>query len=148
MPARLAHVAPTSVGSPHPRSWCTHQERPHIQIQRTNRGGRKYLTVVVGLDAHGKAVAPSFPPCAVLSLPSPPPFRTSPRGVRGAALADVDLKKATKQFANKFACGCSVAKNVIGINELVIQGDVVDDLVDYIQETWPAVRRQAILCSL
>ena len=95
-----------------------------------------------------RAGGPPFPPCAVLPLPSPPPFRTSPRGVRGAALADVDLKKATKQFANKFACGCSVAKNVIGINELVIQGDVVDDLVDYIQETWPTVRRQAILCSL
>ena len=51
----------------------------------------------------------------------------------------MDLKKATKQFSNRFACGCSVSKNNVGQNEVIIQGDVVDELVEYLQETWPNV---------
>jgi density-regulated protein len=53
---------------------------------------------------------------------------------------DVDLKKATKQFANKFACGCSAGRTVTGQSEVVVQGDVVDDLVAFIVEEWPSVR--------
>jgi len=29
------------------------QERPVVQVQRTNRGGRKYLTVITNLEEQG-----------------------------------------------------------------------------------------------
>ena len=48
---------------------------------------------------------------------------------------DIDLRKATKAFSNKFSCGASVT----GDDEIVIQGDVTDDLFDFIPETWPDV---------
>lgn len=49
---------------------------------------------------------------------------------------DVDLKKATKTLSNKFACGCSVAKNATGINEVILQGDVIDDVCDFLAQTF------------
>ena len=49
--------------------------------------------------------------------------------------SDIDLKKACKAFANKFSCGASVA----GDDEIVIQGDVTYDLLDFIPEKWPEV---------
>ncbi|CAG8698448.1 15729_t:CDS:2 [Cetraspora pellucida] len=52
---------------------------------------------------------------------------------------DIDLKKAAKSFATKFACGSSVVKNNQGNDEIVVQGDVSDDLFDFILETWPDV---------
>ena len=51
----------------------------------------------------------------------------------------MDLKKASKVFANKFACGSSVSKTPAGGQEIVIQGDFVDDLMDFIPETWENV---------
>ena len=47
----------------------------------------------------------------------------------------IDLKKASKAFANRFSCGSSVT----GEDEIVIQGDVTDDLWDFIPEKWPDV---------
>ncbi|KAG0331572.1 Translation machinery-associated protein 22, partial [Podila humilis] len=52
---------------------------------------------------------------------------------------DVDLKKAAKLFANKFACGSSVTKNNQGNDEIVVQGDVSDEIFDLILEHWPIV---------
>ncbi|KAK4684999.1 density-regulated protein, partial [Tremellales sp. Uapishka_1] len=49
--------------------------------------------------------------------------------VHGLDLFGVDLKKASKLFANKFATGSSVSKNPQGEEEIVIQGDVGDDIV-------------------
>jgi density-regulated protein DRP1 len=51
----------------------------------------------------------------------------------------VDLKKAAKLFANKFACGSSVTKNNQGNDEIVVQGDVSDEIFDLILEHWPIV---------
>lgn len=48
---------------------------------------------------------------------------------------DIDLKVAAKFFGTKFACGSSVT----GDDEIVIQGDVKDDLFDIIPEKWPEV---------
>ena len=50
-------------------------------------------------------------------------------------LSDIDLKKAAKIFAQKYSCGSSVT----GPDEIVIQGDVLDDLLDFIPEKWPEV---------
>ncbi|KAI7817683.1 translation initiation factor SUI1 [Gamsiella multidivaricata] len=52
---------------------------------------------------------------------------------------DVDLKKAAKLFANKFACGSSVTKNNQGNDEIVVQGDVSDEIFDLILEHWPVI---------
>ena len=51
------------------------------------------------------------------------------------AFVEIDLKVASKAFGSKFACGSSVT----GDDEIVIQGDVKDDLFDFIPEKWPQV---------
>lgn len=51
------------------------------------------------------------------------------------SFSDIDLKVAAKFFGTKFACGSSVT----GDDEIVIQGDVKDDLFDIIPEKWPEV---------
>lgn len=42
--------------------------------------------------------------------------------------ADIDLKKAAKFFANRFATGSSLSKNPQGEDEIFIQGDVADEV--------------------
>lgn len=46
----------------------------------------------------------------------------------------MDLKKAAKLFAQKFATGASVTKNPQGLEEIVVQGDVSAEIVDMIEE--------------
>jgi len=41
----------------------------------------------------------------------------------------IDLKKAAKFFAQRFATGSSVSKNPQGQDEIVIQGDVWEEVV-------------------
>jgi density-regulated protein DRP1 len=60
--------------------------------------------------------------------------------VTGLATYDVDLKKASKMFGSRFACGSSVT----GDDEIVIQGDVKDDLFDFIPEKWPEIDEDTI----
>ena len=45
----------------------------------------------------------------------------------------MDLKRAAKLFATKFACGSSVTKNPQGLDEIVVQGDVSVDISDMIE---------------
>lgn len=47
---------------------------------------------------------------------------------------DVDLKKASKLFAQRFATGASVTKNAAGFDEIVVQGDVSQEIYDMIEE--------------
>jgi translation initiation factor 1 (eIF-1/SUI1) len=39
-------------------------------------------------------------------------------------------------FANKFACGASIVRNVHGKDDIVIQGDVADPLAVLLCDTW------------
>ncbi|CAD7090682.1 unnamed protein product [Hermetia illucens] len=55
--------------------------------------------------------------------------------VTGLNTFDIDLKVAAKFFGTKFACGSSVT----GEDEIVIQGDVKDELFDVIPEKWPEI---------
>ncbi|XP_059618769.1 density-regulated protein homolog [Phlebotomus argentipes] len=55
--------------------------------------------------------------------------------VTGLSTFGLDLKVAAKFFGTKFACGSSVT----GDDEIVIQGDVKDDLFDVIPEKWPEI---------
>ena len=66
---------------------------------------------------------------AYLLLQSPGTLCTLP------ITTDIDLKKASKTFAQHFSCGSSVT----GEDEIVIQGDVSDDVIDFILDKWPQV---------
>ncbi|KAK6055002.1 density-regulated protein DRP1 [Cooperia oncophora] len=73
-------------------------------------------------------------------------LQREPRGkksvtvIRGLATFEIDLKQASKLFSQKFACGSSVT----GADEIVIQGDVKDDLLDMIPTKWPQVQEEMI----
>ena len=54
--------------------------------------------------------------------------------VRGLDLFGVALGDAAKQFKKKFACGCAVVTSPDSKEEVVIQGDVVDDVAEYVVE--------------
>ncbi|KAI0307010.1 translation initiation factor SUI1 [Multifurca ochricompacta] len=54
--------------------------------------------------------------------------------IRGLEAFGVDLKKAAKLFAQRFATGGSVTKNAAGIDEIVVQGDVSQEIYDMIAE--------------
>jgi density-regulated protein DRP1 len=58
--------------------------------------------------------------------------------IAGLSSNDVDIEVAKKFFAQKFSCGCSKGEN----DELIIQGDVLDNLFSVIPERFPQVRLQ------
>jgi density-regulated protein DRP1 len=60
--------------------------------------------------------------------------------VKGLNTFGVDLKVAAKFFGSKFACGSSVT----GEDEIVIQGDVKDELYEVIPEKWPEIDEDLI----
>ncbi|KIK39889.1 hypothetical protein CY34DRAFT_807739 [Suillus luteus UH-Slu-Lm8-n1] len=53
--------------------------------------------------------------------------------IHGLEAFDIDLKKAAKFLAQKFATGASVTKNAQGQDEIVVQGDVSDDVLELIE---------------
>ena len=61
------------------------------------------------------------------------PTRTNPNH-GSVVILGVDLKKAAKLFAQKFATGSSVTKNPQGQDEIVVQGDVSDEILDMISD--------------
>lgn len=50
--------------------------------------------------------------------------------VSGLEHFDLDLKKISKDFGKKFATGSSVTKTPSGGEEIVVQGDVSDEIFD------------------
>lgn len=52
------------------------------------------------------------------------------------AFIGIELKAASKVFGQKFATGSSVTGNG---DEIVIQGDVKDEIIDILTEKWPEV---------
>ncbi|KAG2229444.1 translation initiation factor SUI1 [Thamnidium elegans] len=64
--------------------------------------------------------------------------------IYGLDIFGVDLKKAAKMFANRFACGSSVAKNNQGQDEIVVQGDFSDELLKMILSNWTNVPEENI----
>ncbi|VDN53529.1 unnamed protein product [Dracunculus medinensis] len=60
--------------------------------------------------------------------------------VKGLALFGVDLKAAAKLFAAKFACGSSVTAP----DEIVVQGDVKDELLEVITGKWRQIDEGSI----
>lgn len=54
--------------------------------------------------------------------------------ISGLEQFSIDLKKAAKQLAGKFATGSSVAKNPQGLEEVVVQGDVAEEVKEMIEK--------------
>ncbi|KAK3724886.1 Translation machinery-associated protein 22 [Vermiconidia calcicola] len=54
--------------------------------------------------------------------------------VSGLEHFGLDLKKVAKEFGKKFATGSSVAKTAAGGEEITVQGDVSDDIFDWLTE--------------
>ncbi|GHJ85995.1 hypothetical protein NliqN6_2397 [Naganishia liquefaciens] len=54
--------------------------------------------------------------------------------IHGLDAFGIDMKKAAKFLAQKFATGASVSKNPQGYDEIVIQGDVTEEVVDLITD--------------
>lgn len=92
-----------------------------IKVARAQRSKKKHVTIIVGLKTFG--------------MPPPPIYSFHIFSTVCHCCADIDLKKASKSFAQHFSCGSSVT----GEDEIVIQGDVTDDIIDFIQEKWPEV---------
>ena len=76
------------------------QAEKKLEVFRSNRGKKKYVTVIVGM-----------------------------------ATFNVDLKDASKLFSKKFACSSSVT----GPDEIVVQGDVKDDIIEFIPEKFSEI---------
>lgn len=76
------------------------QAEKKLEVFRSNRGKKKYVTVIVGMATFG-----------------------------------VDLKDASKSFSKKFACSSSVT----GPDEIVVQGDVKDEIIELIPEKFPEI---------
>lgn len=54
---------------------------------------------------------------------------------RAVCVIDIELKKAAKFLAQKFATGASVTKNAQGQDEIVVQGDVSDEVLELIENS-------------
>lgn len=100
-----------------------------ICVSRAPRGKKKSVTVVTGLSSFGLY---SF--CVILHQ------NMILIGFSLCVSIEIDLKVAAKFFGTKFACGSSVT----GDDEIVIQGDVKDDLFDIIPEKWPEIDEDSI----
>ncbi|CCJ31233.1 unnamed protein product [Pneumocystis jirovecii] len=66
--------------------------------------------------------------------------------IQGLELFNIDIKKAAKLFGKKFATGSSVTKNASGYDELIVQGDYIDEIYNYIIETYPEIPESNIDC--
>jgi density-regulated protein DRP1 len=71
--------------------------------------------------------------------------RKSVTHVGGVEAFGLDLRVVTKRLANKYACGCSVVKSAAGDDEIVIQGDFVDDLMEFLPSEWPLIPSDQIV---
>ncbi len=70
--------------------------------------------------------------------------RKSTVTVSGLHHYDVDLKKAAKMFAQKFACGSSVSKNPQGFDDIVVQGDVEYEIEELILQSFKQIPSEMI----
>ena len=66
--------------------------------------------------------------------------------VSGLEEHGIDLKKIAKDFGKKFATGSSVTKTASGGEEITVQGDVSDDLYDWLCEHHEEIPEENIDC--
>lgn len=66
--------------------------------------------------------------------------------VSGLEAHGLDLKKVAKDFGKKFATGSSVTKTASGGEEIVVQGDLSDEIYDWITETYGDIPEENVDC--
>jgi len=66
--------------------------------------------------------------------------------VSGLEEHGLELKKIAKEMGKKFATGSSVTKTAAGGEEITVQGDVSDDLYDWLTETYDQIPEDNIDC--
>ncbi|CAG0896078.1 unnamed protein product [Darwinula stevensoni] len=98
--------------------------------KRQKRGGKGLL----------KAKKKNEGPRAIKLSRAPRGKKKSVTVIAGLHTFGIDLKEASKYFATKFSCGSSVT----GEDEIVIQGDVKDELFDILPEKWPDIDEDLI----
>jgi len=59
--------------------------------------------------------------------------------VSGLEAFGLDLKKVSKDFGKKFATGSSVTKTASGGEEIVVQGDVSEEIEEFLLEKWKEI---------
>ncbi|KAL3417625.1 translation machinery-associated protein 22 [Phlyctema vagabunda] len=59
--------------------------------------------------------------------------------VSGLEAFNLDLKKVAKEFGKKFATGSSVTKLASGGEEIVVQGDVSDEIEEFLNEKYKEI---------
>jgi density-regulated protein len=59
--------------------------------------------------------------------------------VSGLEAFGLDLKKVAKEFGKKFATGSSVTKTPSGGDEIVVQGDVSDEIEEFLLEKYKEI---------
>lgn len=64
--------------------------------------------------------------------------------VSGLELFGLELKKVAKEFGKKFATGSSVTKTAAGGEEITVQGDVSDDIFDWLVENHEEIPEENI----
>lgn len=101
-------------------------EEARVRIKAVQRQGKKQVTLVTGLDLFG-----------IVNLAVCATANTIHLGI--------DLKKAAKTLASKFACSCTVAKNAALEDEVLIQGDVIEDVADYLVSVFPVINESQIV---
>lgn len=100
--------------------------------KRQKRGGKGMLKA--------KKAAKEDGPKQVKVSRAPRGKKKSVTVVQGLGTYAIDLKVAAKFFSSKFACSSSVT----GDDEIIIQGDVKDELFDVIPEKWPEIDEDSI----
>ncbi|KAF2201444.1 density-regulated protein DRP1 [Delitschia confertaspora ATCC 74209] len=66
--------------------------------------------------------------------------------VQGLEAFGLDIKKVAKDFGKKFATGSSVTKIPGGGEEITVQGDLSDDIFDFVVETYKEVPEDNVEC--
>lgn len=66
--------------------------------------------------------------------------------VQGLEAHGLELKKVAKDFGKKFATGSSVTKVPGGGDEITVQGDLSDDIYDFIVENYKDIPEDNIEC--
>ncbi|KAG6373899.1 eukaryotic translation initiation factor 1-like protein [Boletus reticuloceps] len=87
-----------------------------VVIKRIERNKRKFVTAIHGIEVFGGSLGGQFTSDSL-----------SDKRV------DIELKKAAKFLAQKFATGASVTKNAQGQDEIVVQGDVAEEVLELIE---------------
>ena len=66
--------------------------------------------------------------------------------VSGLEAHGLDLKKVAKDFGKKFATGSSVTKTASGGEEIVVQGDLSDEIYEWVTETYEGIPEENVDC--